>query len=146
MSAPITLIGRIGTEPEIKFGQAGNAVLKFRVVTNARRQVDGKWEDVDTSWWSVTAFRQLAENLAESIKKGDTVIVVGKIKQRTYETPQGEKHSIVEVLAESVGPDLRWAVAQVKKAERVGRQQFADAKAAIEDDPWNTPNEDKAPF
>jgi single-strand DNA-binding protein len=146
MSAPITLIGRIGTEPEIKFGQAGNAVLKFRVVTNARRQVDGKWEDVDTSWWSVTAFRQLAENLAESIKKGDTVIVVGKIKQRTYETPQGEKHSIVEVLAESVGPDLRWAVAQVKKAERVGRQQFADAKAAIEDDPWNTPTDDKAPF
>lgn len=146
MSAPITLIGRIGTEPEIKFGQAGNAVLKFRVVTNARRQVDGKWEDVDTSWWSVTAFRQLAENLAESIKKGDTVIVVGKIKQRTYETPQGEKHSIVEVLAESVGPDLRWAVAQVKKAERVGRKQFADAKAAIEDDPWNTPTDDKAPF
>lgn len=146
MSAPITLIGRIGTDPEIKFGQAGNAVLKFRVVTNARRQVDGKWEDVDTSWWSVTAFRQLAENLAESIKKGDTVIVVGKIKQRTYETPQGEKHSIVEVLAESVGPDLRWAVAQVKKAERVGRQQFADAKAAIEDDPWNTPTDDKAPF
>ena len=146
MSAPITLIGRIGTEPEIKFGQAGNAVLKFRVVTNARRQVDGKWEDVDTSWWSVTAFRQLAENLAESIKKGDTVIVVGKIKQRTYETPQGEKHSIVEVLAESVGPDLRWAVAQVKKAERVGRQQFADAKAAIEDDPWNTSSDDKAPF
>ena len=146
MSAPITLIGRIGTEPEIKFGQAGNAVLKFRVVTNARRQVDGKWEDVDTSWWSVTAFRQLAENLAESIKKGDTVIVVGKIKQRTYETPQGEKHSIVEVLAESVGPDLRWAVAQVKKAERVGRQQFADAKAAIEDDPWNTQTDDKAPF
>lgn len=146
MSAPITLIGRIGTEPEIKFGQAGNAVLKFRVVTNARRQVDGKWEDVDTSWWSVTAFRQLAENLAESIKKGDTVIVVGKIKQRTYETPQGEKHSIVEVLAESVGPDLRWAVAQVKKAERVGRQQFADAKAAIEDDPWNIPTDDKAPF
>jgi single-strand DNA-binding protein len=146
MSAPITLIGRIGTEPEIKFGQAGNAVLKFRVVTNARRQVDGKWEDVDTSWWSVTAFRQLAENLAESIKKGDTVIVVGKIKQRTYETPQGEKHSIVEVLAESVGPDLRWAVAQVKKAERVGRQQFADAKAAIEEDPWNTPTDDKAPF
>jgi single-strand DNA-binding protein len=146
MSAPITLIGRIGTEPEIKFGQAGNAVLKFRVVTNARRQVDGKWEDVDTSWWSVTAFRQLAENLAESIKKGDTVIVVGKIKQRTYETPQGEKHSIVEVLAESVGPDLRWAVAQVKKAERVGRQQFADAKAAIEDDPWNTATDDKAPF
>ena len=146
MSAPIILIGRIGTEPEIKFGQAGNAVLKFRVVTNARRQVDGKWEDVDTSWWSVTAFRQLAENLAESIKKGDTVIVVGKIKQRTYETPQGEKHSIVEVLAESVGPDLRWAVAQVKKAERVGRQQFADAKAAIEDDPWNTPTDNKAPF
>lgn len=146
MSTPITLIGRIGTEPEIKFGQQGTAVLKFRVVTAGRKQVDGKWEDVDTSWWSVTAFRQLAENLAESIKKGDGVIVVGKIKQRSYETPQGEKHSIVEVMAESVGPDLRWAVAQVKKAERVGRQQFADAKAAIEDDPWNTPTSETPPF
>jgi len=68
MSAPITLIGRVGTEPEMKFGQQGNAVLKFRVVTSGRRQVEGKWEDVDTSWWSITAFKQLAENLAESLK------------------------------------------------------------------------------
>jgi single-strand DNA-binding protein len=146
MSAPITLIGRVGTEPEMKFGQQGNAVLKFRVVTSGRRQVEGKWEDVDTSWWSITAFKQLAENLAESLKKGDPVIVVGKIKQRTYETPAGEKHSIVEVMAEAVGPDLRWVTASVKKAERVGKQQFADAKARIEDDPWNTPTDDKAPF
>ena len=146
MSAPITLIGRVGTEPEMKFGQQGNAVLKFRVVTSGRRQVEGKWEDVDTSWWSITAFKQLAENLAESLKKGDPVIVVGKIKQRTYETPAGEKHSIVEVMAEAVGPDLRWVTASVKKAERVGKQQFADAKAAMQDDPWNTPTDDKAPF
>jgi len=146
MSAPITLIGRVGTEPEMKFGQQGNAVLKFRVVTSGRRQVEGKWEDVDTSWWSITAFKQLAENLAESLKKGDPVIVVGKIKQRTYETPAGEKHSIVEVMAEAVGPDLRWVTASVKKAERVGKQQFADAKARMEDDPWNTPTDDKAPF
>ncbi len=146
MSAPISLIGRVGTEPEMKFGQQGNAVLKFRVVTSGRRQVEGKWEDVDTSWWSITAFKQLAENLAESLKKGDPVIVVGKIKQRTYETPAGEKHSIVEVMAEAVGPDLRWVTASVKKAERVGKQQFADAKARIEDDPWNTPTDDKAPF
>ena len=146
MSAPITLIGRVGTEPEMKFGQQGNAVLKFRVVTSGRRQVEGKWEDVDTSWWSITAFKQLAENLAESLKKGDPVIVVGKIKQRTYETPAGEKHSIVEVMAEAVGPDLRWVTASVKKAERVGKQQFADTKARMEDDPWNTPTDDKAPF
>jgi len=74
------------------------------------------------------------------------VIVVGKIKQRTYETPAGEKHSIVEVMAEAVGPDLRWVTASVKKAERVGKQQIADAKAALEDDPWSTPTDDKAPF
>jgi len=146
MSAPVTLIGRIGTDPEMKFGANGNALLKFRVVTSARRQVDGKWEDVDTSWWSVTAFRQLAENLAESLSKGDPVIVVGKIKQRSYETPQGDKHSIVEVMAESVGPDMRWVTATVKKPERVGKQQFAEAKAAMEDDPWNTPASENPPF
>jgi single-strand DNA-binding protein len=146
MSTPVYLVGRIGNDPEVTFGKSGTAVVKFRVVTSGRKQVDGKWEDVDTSWWNVTAFRQLAENLAESVNKGDTVIVVGRIKQRNYETPDGEKRSVVEVLAESVGPDLRWAVAQVKKAERVGRQQFADAKAAIEDDPWTTRTDDQPPF
>jgi len=85
MSAPITLTGRVVADPELKFGQSGNAVLNLRVVTSARRKTDEGWQDVDTTFWRVAAFRQLAENAAESLSKGDGVIVVGKVKSREWQ-------------------------------------------------------------
>jgi len=84
VSAPITLTGNLGADPELKFGASGIAILKARVVTSGRKKDEesGKWIDVDTTWWTVTAWRQLAENAAETLRKGDEVIIVGKVKQR----------------------------------------------------------------
>ena len=150
MSAPITLTGRLGADPEIRFGQSGIAILKLRIVTSGRKKTDSGWEDVDTTWWSVTAFRQIAENAAESLSKGDEVIVVGKVKQRQYETPEGEKRSVTEVTADQIGPNLRKATVKVNRIQRSegggGRAEYEQAKQQLEDDPWALPADEETPF
>jgi len=149
MSAPITLTGRLGADPEIRFGATGIAILKLRVVTSGRKKTDAGWEDVDTTWWSVTAFRQIAENAAESLSKGDEVIVVGKVKQRQYETPEGEKRSVTEVTADHIGPSLRRATVKVNRVQRSeggGRAEYEQAKQQLEDDPWALPASEETPF
>ena len=150
MSAPITLTGRLGADPEIRFGQSGIAILKLRIVTSGRKKTDSGWEDVDTTWWSVTAFRQIAENAAESLSKGDEVIVVGKVKQRQYETPEGEKRSVTEVTADQIGPNLRKATVKVNRIQRSegggGRAEYEQAKQKLEDDPWAMPADEETPF
>lgn len=142
MSAPITLTGRLGADPELRFGASGIAILKVRMVTSGRKydKESGKWTDVDTTWWHVSAFRELAENAAESLSKGDEVIVVGKVKQREYETSEGEKRSVTEVTADQIGPSLRRASAQVRRIARGaaaegGRVEYEQAKQQL-DDPW----------
>ena len=149
MSAPITLTGRLGADPEIRFGATGIAILKLRVVTSGRKKTDAGWEDVDTTWWSVTAFRQIAEHAAESLSKGDEVIVVWKVKQRQYETPEGEKRSVTEVTADHIGPSLRRATVKVNRVQRTdggGRAEYEQAKQQLEDDPWALPASEETPF
>ena len=107
MSAPITITGRLAADPEIKFSANGVGVAKMRVVTSRRkRQDDGTWIDVDTTWWHVTAFKTTAEQAVERLAKGDAVIIVGTIKGREWETPQGEKRTAMDVTADHIGPDL----------------------------------------
>jgi single-strand DNA-binding protein len=106
MSAPITLAGRLGADPELTFAPSGTAIARLRVVTDRRVKEGDEWKSVDTSWHSVTAFKALAEGCAEELRKGDLVIVVGTIKQREYETREGEKRSAWEVIANHVGRDL----------------------------------------
>jgi single-strand DNA-binding protein len=145
MSAPITITGRLGADPELRFTQSGAAVASLRIVTDRRfkNAQTGEWESKDTSWWSVQAWKQLAENVAESLSKGDLVIVVGDIKQREYETREGEKRTVVEVEARHVGPDLSRATARVTKA---GSGAPA-APSTGGSDPWATPPQsDEAPF
>lgn len=142
MSAPIVLTGRLVADPEIKFGASGIAVLKARVVTSGRKKTDDGWQDIDTTYWSVTAFRSLAENAVESLRKGDEVIVVGKIKAREYETPEGEKRSITEVTADAIGPNLRAVSAKLTKIQRVTKGEGFDSFQAAKDDIWSTPNEE----
>jgi single-strand DNA-binding protein len=127
MSAPITLTGRLGTEPEMHFSPSGKAVVTMRVATNKRRKLDsGEWEDIDTTWWRVVAFGTLAENVGDALEKGQAIIVVGNIKGREWEDHNTkEKRTGFEVIANSVGPDL--ARAKPKN------------KAKTEADPWNTP-------
>ena len=131
MSAGITLTGRLVADPEVKFGASGVAIANLRVVTSGRRKTDAGWEDTDTTFWSVTAFRQLAENVAESLFKGDLVIVTGKVKSREWQDNEGNKRVSWEVTADHVGPDLSRATAKVQRVQR-------DKPAApSNDDPWS---------
>lgn len=145
MSAPIVLTGRLVADPEIKFGASGIAILKARVVTSGRKKTDDGWQDVDTTFWSVTAFRSLAENAVESLRKGDEVIVVGKVRAREYETPEGEKRSITEVTADAIGPNLRAVSAKLTKIQRVTKGEGFDSFQAAKDDIWSAVDPE-APF
>ena len=102
MTFPVQFKGRLGADPEITFGSNGSAVARMRIVTNARRLVDGNWEDTDTSWWSVTAFGRVAEAAVEHLHKGDLVMVLGKIKQREWEK-DGVKRTSADVVADDIG-------------------------------------------
>ena len=145
MSAPITITGRLGADPELRFAASGTAIAKLRVVTNSRKKDGDQWVDVDTTWWSVTAFKQLAENIAETLTKGDLVIVVGTVKSREWEDQKtGEKRTIFEVLANHVGPDLGRAAAKISRIAREGSSRTVQV---ISDDPWvNTTLSFEVPF
>jgi single-strand DNA-binding protein len=119
----VTITGNLTDDPEFRVTQAGTAVATFRVAVTPRRP-DGKggWTDGETSFFKVVAWRQLAENLAESLGKGDRVIVTGQLRMHAWETPEGDKRSTIEVQADEVGPSLRWATARPEKAARSGGQ------------------------
>lgn len=104
MSAQIIITGRCGTEPEIKSPKG--PVVTFRVVTNGRRNIGGEWQDVDTSWWSVVTFGFTAEGVIQDLRKGDLVVIVGKVKETSWEK-DGVKQKSVEVVADHVGKELR---------------------------------------
>lgn len=142
MSAGITLTGRLVADPELKFGANGNAVVNLRVVTSGRRKTDEGWQDVDTTFWSVSAFRQLAENVAESLSKGDLVVVTGKAKSREWQDKEGNKRVSWEVVADHVAADLVRSQVAVRRVER---------SAPAVDDPWSNSGllpvqDESAPF
>jgi single-strand DNA-binding protein len=115
----VTLIGNLTREPEVRYTSSGLAQATFSVAVNRRRlnQQTQEWEE-STSFFDVVCWRELAENVAESLSKGARVIVTGRLEQRTWETPEGEKRSRVQVIADEVGPSLRWATAEVTKTDR----------------------------
>jgi single-strand DNA-binding protein len=119
----VTITGNLTDDPEVRVTQAGAAVATFRVAVTLRRP-DGKggWTDGETSFFQVVAWRQLAEHLADSLGKGDRVIVTGTLRMHAWETPEGDKRSVIEVQANEVGPSLRWATAKPEKAARSGGQ------------------------
>jgi single-strand DNA-binding protein len=113
----VTLVGNITRDPELRFTTGGRAVASFGLAVNRRYQVNGEWQE-QTSYFNVTAWGQLGENAAQSLSKGARTIVAGRLEQREYETREGEKRSVVEVVADEIGPSLRWATAQVEKTSR----------------------------
>lgn len=139
MSAQVTIVGRLGRDPEISTTARGGIVCRFSVVTSRSRKTEQGWEDVDTTWWAVTAFDRLGEHVAASLAKGQRVIVVGRAVERSWEK-DGEKRSRVEVMADHVGPDLKDATASVVKADR-----YAAATTGPADPGWGAPT-DEAPF
>lgn len=119
MSSTVTLIGNTTRDPELRFTPGGQAVTTFGLAVNRRwqnRQTQ-QWEET-TSFFDVVCWGSLAENISESLGKGARVIVSGRLDQRSWETQDGEKRSKVEIVADEVGPSLRWATAQVTKSDR----------------------------
>jgi single-strand DNA-binding protein len=127
----VTLIGNLTDDPELKFTANGAAVANFRLAVTPRVRDGEQWKDGDTSFFRVQAWRDLAEHLTESLAKGTRVVIVGQLKARSWETPDGEKRSVVEVTADEVAPSLKWATATVERTSRnggkpKGRGEFAD--------------------
>jgi single-strand DNA-binding protein len=119
---PITVVGNLVADPELRFTSAGQPVATFRVASTPRimdRQTN-EWKDGDSLFLTCNVWRQAAENVAESLQRGMRVIVTGRLKQRNYETKEGEKRTVFEVEVDDVGPSLRNASAKVNRASRGG--------------------------
>jgi single-strand DNA-binding protein len=117
---PITVVGNLVADPELRFTPAGQPVATFRVASTPRvmdRQTN-EWRDGDSLFLTCNVWRQAAENVAESLQRGMRVIVTGRLKQRNYETKEGEKRTVYEVEVDDVGPSLRNASAKVNRASR----------------------------
>ena len=128
------ITGNLTDNPELKFTPNGAAVANFRVAVTPRVRDGNDWKDGETSFFRITAWRQLAENATESLSKGDRVIVVGRLKARTWETPEGERRSVVEIEADEIGPSLRWATAKPERAA-AGSTSKAKPSGQFNDEP-----------
>jgi single-strand DNA-binding protein len=149
----ITVVGNLTNDPELRFTPSGQAVASFTVASTPRTldKQSNEWKDGDALFLRCTVWRQAAENVAETLHKGFRVIVQGRLKQRSFETREGEKRTVVELDVDEVGPSLKYATAQVTRASRggggfggnsgggqQGGQQQSGGQAA-QQDPWATP-------
>ncbi len=142
----ITLVGNLVDDPELRFTPSGAAVAKFRLASTPRYldKQTNEWKDGESLFLTCNVWRQAAENVAESLQRGMRVIVQGRLKQRSYETKEGEKRTVYEVEVDELGPSLRNATAKVNKTSRGGGGGgfggggggFGGQQA---DDPWSTP-------
>ncbi|HQZ34522.1 MAG TPA: single-stranded DNA-binding protein [Ilumatobacteraceae bacterium] len=115
----VTIVGNITRDPELRFTAGGKGIASFGVAVNRRWQQNGEWQE-KVSFFNVTAWDTLGENIAASLTKGTRVIVTGRLEQREYETKEGEKRNVVEIVADEIGPSLRWARAEVERVARDG--------------------------
>ena len=115
-----TIAGNLVETPELRFTNTGTPVTNLRVAVTQRVQQDGEWRDGETSFFKVNVWRGQAEHLADSLSKGDRVMVTGRLRQRTWETPEGEKRSVAEIEADEVGASLKFATAKVERAQERG--------------------------
>ncbi|WP_040784902.1 single-stranded DNA-binding protein [Nocardia pneumoniae] len=118
----ITVIGNLTADPELRFTPAGQAVANFTVASTPRvfDRNSNEWKDGEALFLRCNIWREAAENVAESLTRGSRVIVSGRLKQRSYETREGEKRTVVELEVDEVGPSLRYATAKVNKTSRGG--------------------------
>lgn len=147
----VELIGNITRDPELRFTPSGAAVATFGLAVNRRwrNQQTNDWEE-QTSFFDIVCWREMAENVAESLTKGSRVIVTGRLDQRSWETDQGDKRTKVEVVADEVGPSLRWATALVTKNERreggSGSGGGFNSPPPAQEPPAGGYNDDEEPF
>jgi single-strand DNA-binding protein len=118
----VAITGNLTDDPEVTFTPNGTAVANFRLAVTPRVREGDQWKDGETSFFRITAWRDLAAHLADSLSKGDRVIVLGQLRTRSWEDKDsGERRSVVEVTAEEVGPSLKWATAKPERAKANGR-------------------------
>ncbi|HEV3357822.1 MAG TPA: single-stranded DNA-binding protein [Pseudonocardiaceae bacterium] len=138
----ITVVGNLTADPELRFTQAGAAVASFTVASTPRTfdRASGEWKDGEALFLRCSIWRQAAENVAESLTRGMRVIVQGRLRQRTFDTKEGEKRTVIEMEVDEVGPSLRYATAKVNKASRGsgGGGGFGGGSGAPADDPWGS--------
>jgi len=140
----ITVTGNLVDDPEVRYTPTGQAVAKFRIASTPRYldKQSNEWKDGDSLFLTCNVWRQMAENAAESLRKGMRAVVTGRLKQRSYETKQGEKRTVYEIEVDDLGPSLKNATAKVLRADR---SQPSAPKAG--DDPWAAPgSSDEPPF
>jgi len=118
----ITVIGNLTADPELRFTPSGAAVANFTIASTPRSfdRQSNEWKDGDTLFMRCSIWREAAENVAESLTKGTRVVAQGRLVQRSYETREGEKRTVVELQVDEIGPSLRYASAKVARAQRSG--------------------------
>lgn len=133
----ITIVGNLTADPELRFTSSGQPVATFRVASTPRHldKTTNEWKDGDALFLACNVWRQAAENAAESLQRGMRVIVTGRLRQRSYETKEGEKRTVYEIEVDDVGPSLRNASAKVAKATRTTAGQ-SDGQSKSQADPW----------
>jgi len=114
----VSLVGNLTDDPDLRFTPNGAAVASFRLAVTPRVKDGDSWRDGETSFFRINAWRDLAENATESLTKGTRVVVLGRLRTRSWETPEGERRSVVEVEADEVAPSLKWATATVERTSR----------------------------
>jgi single-strand DNA-binding protein len=114
----VTITGNLTDDPELKFTPTGQAVANFRIAVTPRMRDGESWRDGETSFFRVVAWRQLGEHTADSLAKGDRTVVIGRLRSRTWETPEGDKRSVVEIDADEIAPSLRWATAKPQRTPK----------------------------
>ena len=138
----ITVVGNLVDDPELRFTPSGAAVANFRIASTPRTfdKQTNEWKDGDALFLSCSVWRQAAENVAESLQKGMRVVVQGRLKQRSYETREGEKRTVVELEVDEVGPSLKYATAKVARVQRSGGGGGYGSSGGSSggDDPWAT--------
>jgi single-strand DNA-binding protein len=142
----ITVVGNLTADPELRFTPSGAAVASFTIAATPRvydKQAN-EWRDGDALFLRCSVWRQQAENVAESLLKGTRVMVQGKLKQRSFETRDGEKRTVIELDAEEVAPSLKYATCKVNRTER--GSSSSGAASTPTDDPWSRSSDDPPPF
>lgn len=135
----LTIIGNLTGDPELRFTPSGAAVANFTVASTPRTfdRQSNDWKDGETLFMRCSVWREVAENVAESLHKGTRVLVTGRLRSRSYETKEGEKRTVVEMEVDEIGPSLRYATTKVNRTQRSGGGGFGSGGGSQED-PWSS--------
>lgn len=146
MSSHVTVVGNLTRDPELRYTTGGRGVASFGLAVNRRYQKQGEWQE-ETSFFNIIAWGDMGENCAASLSKGSRVVVDGRLEQRSWENNDGEQRTVVEIVANEIGPSLRWATVQIERNER--NSDFPTAKQTAKENqapPQREYVEEEEPF